>query len=57
MQFNANPDTYGLGKPQGVTEKGLERGDVYSHGDGLTNMDALSIQKFKLGLIDKLPEE
>lgn len=56
MQSLANPDTYGVGKPDGITAKGQLNGDVYENGSGLTNSDASSIQAYKLGLIDKLPE-
>ena len=30
--------------------------DVNNHGDGMTNKDALTIQKYALQLIDTLPE-
>lgn len=53
MQYLANPDTYGLNKPDGITEKGKANADVASHGDGITNNDALEIQSYKLGIIDK----
>ena len=43
MQSLSNPDKYGL------------NGDV-SGNDGITNLDALTIQKFMLELITKLPE-
>ena len=52
MQYLANPDTYGLNKPDGITEKGKANADVASHGDGITNNDALEIQSYKLGIID-----
>ncbi len=55
MQFSANPDEYGSGKPNGISEQGMINADVYGN-DGITNRDALSIQKFKLGLITSLPE-
>ena len=54
MQYGANPDTYGLNKADGVSDQGAINGDVYENGSGLTNMDALQIQKFKLGLISTL---
>ena len=47
MQCNANPDKYKL---EGDAEKNA---DVDGSGD-VTNMDALLIQKFKLGLVEKL---
>ncbi len=55
MQYTANPDTYGLGKEDGISEQGAKNADVTGN-DGITNLDALTIQKFKLGLIEKLPE-
>ncbi len=54
MQYGANPDTYGLNKADGVSDQGAINGDVYENGSGLNNMDALQIQKFKLGLISSL---
>ena len=56
MQSLSNPDTYGVGKEDGITLKGQLNGDVYENGSGLTNADAGSIQAYKLGLIDSLPE-
>lgn len=56
MQSIANGDEYGLGKPDGITEKGMNNGDVYDRGDGLTLYDALSIQRLTLELIESLPE-
>jgi len=50
MQSINNPDKYKL------TAKGEKNADVFGTGDGITNKDALAIQKFKLGLISKLPE-
>ena len=46
MQSIANPDKYKLSK------MGEENADVYDSGTGVTNADALTIQRFKLGLID-----
>ena len=54
MQAISNPDKYGKGKPDGITEDGEKAGDVESAGNGLTNKDALMIQKYKLGLIKSL---
>lgn len=34
----------------------IDAADVYSHGDGISNMDALSIQKFCAEVISELPE-
>ena len=56
MQCLANPDKYGVGKDGGITEQGMANGDVSNSGDGITNMDALAIQKYKLGIIKSLPE-
>ena len=55
MQYLANPDVYGVGKPDGITKKGLDNADVCMRGDGVTNADASAIQEYKLGLIEKLP--
>ncbi len=58
MQAIGNPDVYGINgtDKSHITEKGIKNGDVSGNGDGLTNMDALAIQKYLIGLIDKLPE-
>lgn len=56
MQSLSNPAKYGEGKPDGITSKGKLNGDVCNNGDGITNADAASIQKYLLRLIDKLPE-
>ena len=56
MQAISNPDKYGEGKAEGISSEGAINADVFNTGDGITNNDALSIQKFKLGLISKLPE-
>ena len=56
MQALSNPDVYGEGKPDGITATGIANADVYEPGTGMTNADASSIQKFKLGIIDSLPE-
>ncbi|MBR4626440.1 MAG: carbohydrate-binding domain-containing protein [Ruminococcus sp.] len=49
MQSIANPDKYIL------TAQGEDNADVANRGDGVTNTDALTIQRYKLGLVDKLP--
>ena len=59
MQSQANPDVYGLGKPDGITAVGLANADVAggasdNGGDGVTNADAAAIQEFKLGLRETL---
>ncbi|MCQ2468667.1 MAG: hypothetical protein MJ100_02515 [Ruminococcus sp.] len=53
----ANPGKYGLNgnAPTHITRQGMLNGDV-SGNDGITNLDALTIQKFMLELITKLPE-
>ena len=56
MQYLANPDVYGEGKPDGITKQGLSNADCCNSGDGVTNADAAAIQEYKLGLIDKLPK-
>ena len=49
MQFIANPSKYGVNgsDDRHITEKGYRRADV--DGEGVTNMDALTIQKYLLG--------
>ncbi len=54
MQAISNPDKYGEGKKDGISSEGVKNGDVDGNNDGLTNKDALLIQKFKLGLIPEL---
>lgn len=49
LQWLGNPDNYAIPESQ------LEAADVYERGSGLTSMDALSIQKYLLKLIDALP--
>ena len=57
MQSIANPAVYGTNgtDKNHITEKGLDNADVSNRGDGVTNKDALAIQKHLLGLCD-LPE-
>ncbi|MBO5384336.1 MAG: beta-mannosidase [Ruminococcus sp.] len=50
MQSLANPDKYV------ISEQGQIYADVSGNKDGITNKDALAIQKYKLGLIASLPE-
>ena len=53
MQVATNPDKYAQGKSEySITAQGEINADVDGKA-GLTNADALLIQKFKLGLIDK----
>ncbi len=58
MQAIGNPDAYGENgtDPKHITKKGIDNADVSNRGDGLTNLDALAVQKKLLGLIDTLPE-
>lgn len=58
MQALCNPSKYdviGTDKSR-LTEKGKLNADCDGNNDGMTNKDALSIQKYLLKLIDKLPE-
>ena len=50
MQTLANPDKYKM------SAQGLANADVSSNGDGITGLDALAIQKYKLELVPQLPE-
>lgn len=58
MQAIGNPDAYGVNgtEPTHITKKGSDNADVSSRGDGLTNLDALAVQKKLIGLVDELPE-
>ena len=58
MQALSNPSVYGeKGTAENhLNEKTKKNADCNLHGDGITNKDALSIQKYLLKLIDKLPE-
>ncbi len=58
MQALANPDKYGINGSDEthLSEQGKINADVTGNGDGMTNSDALTIQKYVLKLIDKLPE-
>ncbi len=58
MQAIGNPDVYGENgtDKNRITAQGAINGDVNDPGSGLTNSDALSIQKYLLKLISKLPE-
>ena len=54
MQVSTNPDKYGQGKSSfSITAQGEVNADVDSK-KGLSNADALLIQKFKLGLVKSL---
>ena len=54
MQSLANPDKYGVNGTDDthITEQGMKNADVSEEKDGVTNADALIIQKFILKLID-----
>lgn len=58
LQAIGNPDSYGVNgtEPSHITADGMANSDVSSKGDGLTNMDALAIQRYLLKLISALPE-
>lgn len=57
MQSIGNPDVYGLegSAPTAITERGILNADCYNRGDGLTNMDALAIQKYLINIFKELP--
>ena len=60
MQSNSNPDKYGINgsDPTHITKQGLLNADVYEHGtSGVTNEDALLIQKYRLNLVESLDPE
>lgn len=59
MQSLSNPDKYGIegSDPSHITTQGLKNADCYNIGDGVTNNDALAIQKYKLEIISELPEK
>lgn len=50
IQHIGNEGRYGL------SEQGMINADVYNRGDGVTGMDAISIQKLEAKLISTLPE-
>ena len=51
MQSISNPDKYSL------STVAAKNADVSGNGDGVTNKDALTIQKYLLSLIKELPEQ
>ena len=57
LQALANPNKYGISgtDEHHITEQGQINADVYHPGTGITNMDALTIQKYLVKLIDSLP--
>jgi hypothetical protein len=50
MSAVANPEKYSL------TAQGADNADVNSRGDGISNMDALAIQKYCAQVLQSLPE-
>ena len=56
MQILANPNKYGLNgtDKNAVTQQGIANADVDTSSKGLTNGDALQIQKYLLGLVETL---
>lgn len=57
MQSLANPDRYGLdgNDEHHITAQGQRNADVYENGkSGITNSDAMQIQKYLLGLVKTL---
>ena len=59
MQSLSNPSRYGRNgsDKNHITAQGELNGDVNLNGNGITNADALAIQKFMLKLITELPEK
>lgn len=57
LQALGNPDEYGVGGASdgAITEQGAKNADVAGNGDGLTNMDALAVQKYLLHIYTELP--
>ena len=58
MQSLANPAKYGENgsNPNHITAEGAQNADVNLKGNGITNADALAIQKYMIGAINSLPE-
>ncbi|MCD7891902.1 MAG: hypothetical protein LUG26_09295 [Ruminococcus sp.] len=50
LSYVSNSDKYALSEQQ------IDAADVYMRGDGLNNMDALSVQKFISNNLSALPE-
>ncbi len=57
MQSIGNPDAHGVNgsEKSRISQQGTLNADVYNTGDSLTNMDALTIQRYLLGIIPQLP--
>lgn len=56
MQSIGNPDAYGVSgsDKSHITKQGYINADVTGDGDGLTNLDALEVQKYLLNLVSEL---
>ena len=56
MQVLANPNKYGINgtDKNAVTQQGIANADVDTSSKGITNGDALMIQKYLLGLVESL---
>ena len=56
MQSISNPSKYGVNGSDShrITQQGLVNADCFNMGDGVTNADALAVQKYKLSLISSL---
>lgn len=50
LSYASNPEKYTL------SEQGYDNSDVYQRGDGVDNMDALSVQRLISSVIEQLPE-
>lgn len=50
MQAVSNPDKYGIGSEDGMTAQGTFNADLYEPGSGITNADALAIQRKMLNI-------
>ena len=58
MQSIANPSKFGADgtDKNKITAQGLANADCTGGGDGVTNADALAVQKYMLKIISALPE-
>ena len=59
MQYISNPNRFGLNgtDEHHMTQEGLDNSDVDGKNNGVTNSDAVSIQKYLLGVVEGLPEK
>jgi len=57
MQALGNPDLYNVGgsEKNAMTKQGAANADCNEPGSGITNIDALTIQKYLLKLVSKIP--